>query len=93
MQHSCTFADAPTSKQRIRMEVNRDGIHQVLERRSEMHGVTCWVRELGEPPTIRNEAELVDKLYQGAGSHAYMKALLKAWADVIRLRGGTGARA
>lgn len=81
--HAATWATSPTSTERIRMEADRDGVHQVIERR----GSPGWIRDLAEPPPIRDERELVDKLYQGANHHAYMMALLKAWSIVRKARG------
>lgn len=78
------FAKSPRASDRIVMEVDTDGIHQVLENRT---GEGFWVRSINEPPPIRTEVELVDKLYQGANSHQYMLALLGAWAQVRKLRG------
>lgn len=87
-EHVATYAHAPSSDTRIRLEVDRDGITQALETRTALAGHTSWVRDVHEPPPIRTEAELIDKLYQGARHHGYLQALLKAWAAVVRLRGG-----
>lgn len=87
-EHVATYAHTPSSKTRIRLEVERAGITQVIETETVLSGHTAWVRDIDEPPPIRTEAELIDKLYQGARHHGYLQALLKAWACVVRLRGG-----
>lgn len=86
-EHVATYAHSPGSDTRIRLEVDRGGIVQALENRTIVAGTTTWVRDISEPPPIRTEMELIDKLYQGARHHGYLQALLKAWACVVRLRG------
>ena len=78
-QRVSVFQKDPSATERIGMEVDREGIHQVLE---QLTTAGYWVRGIDEPPALRSADDVLDKMYQGARSHGYLMALMGAWVEV-----------